>query len=413
MTDRDPYLFPKLRWPIDLKFEKVQDSELLVLRCPLGVAAQPLILIPAVGPLLAHFDGTKSVSEIAQKFSSFGVNEELIKELVGILDQSLFLKSPRFSGADQRMRDEFANARVREAFLAGASYESDPAKLGAELEQYLQYCAPASAAGGDLAALVAPHIDYRRGQVCYGLTYNYLRDQNPDLYVLIGTSHQYSDHMFHLSAKDFASPLALLPCDIEFVQALARRYGAERSFADEFLHRREHSLELQLPFISHLKGGVRIAPILVGSFYEMLSSGRAPASFDQYESFAAALAEVCAARVKQGQRVVFIAGVDMAHVGKFFGDPGALSAEFMQQVEARDRIYLDTIMRRDKDAMFAHIEEDRDARRICGFPTMYTLLDVFERLGISYQARLFDYRQAVDYVSDCAVTFAGMGLYKT
>lgn len=101
----------------------------------------------------------------------------------------------------------------------------------------------------------------------------------------------------------------------------------------------------------------------------------------------------------------------MAHVGQFFGDSGNLTPEFMQKIEARDRSYLDTIMRSDKQALFSHIEEDRDARRICGFPTMYTLLDLYQRLGIGIDTKLFDYRQAVDYPSDCAVTFAGMGLY--
>jgi hypothetical protein len=42
---------------------------------------------------------------------------------------------------------------------------------------------------------------------------------------------------------------------------------------------------------------------------------------------------------------------------------------------------------------------------------MYTVLDVFDRLGITYKTEIFDYRQAVDYKTECAVTFAGAGLY--
>jgi hypothetical protein len=106
-----------------------------------------------------------------------------------------------------------------------------------------------------------------------------------------------------------------------------------------------------------------------------------------------------------------VAGVDMAHVGPHFGDTEALTPGYMQQVEVRDRAYLEAIKSQDKKALWQHIAEDSDARRICGFPTMYTILDLFERLQLQYTATLYDYRQAVDYSTGCAVTFAGMGLY--
>src|SRR5690606_30803155 len=133
--------------------------------------------------------------------------------------------------------------------------------------------------------------------------------------------------------------------------------------------------------------------------------------FDEYESFAGALAECIKRKISEGKKVCFIAGVDMAHIGRHFGDEGSLSPEYMETIAARDRLYLDAIARRSKSELFAHIAEDCDARRMCGFPTMYTVLDTMDRVGLTTVSDLFDYRQAVDYESDCAVTFAGMGLY--
>ena len=98
----------------------------------------------------------------------------------------------------------------------------------------------------------------------------------------------------------------------------------------------------------------------------------------------------------------------MAHIGQAFGDSKPLSPEFMEHIAQRDRTYLETLLKNDKRALFSHIHEDQDARRICGFPTMYLTLDLFSRLGIQPRAELIDYRQAVDYKRDCAVTFAGM-----
>jgi len=408
----DPLKFPKLRWPLDIKFEKVEGQEIFLMRCPIGISKEPLLLVPAVAPIVGSFDGSQSVDAIVSKFSSYGVNLELVNELVGLLDKHLFLESPLFLNAQSQVRLDFKNAAIREAALAGLGYSADAASLKRELKGYLAAGSAAKKAHtGQLLCLISPHIDYRRGQLCYGQTYNYLKEEEHDLYILAGTSHQYSPHMFHLSSKDFQNPLGRLPCDRDFVEKLSKLYGFERSFADEFLHRREHSLELQIPFLSYFKNEPKIVPILVGSFQHMLNSSKAPSSFEEYENFAAALSEVVKLRMAAGQRICFVAGVDMAHVGRYFGDSGSLSDQFMEQIALRDQAYLDALKKGNKQELFEHIEEDNDKRRICGFPTMYLLLDLFERLELKYKAQLYDYRQAVDLQNDCAVTFAGMGLY--
>ena len=116
-------------------------------------------------------------------------------------------------------------------------------------------------------------------------------------------------------------------------------------------------------------------------------------------------------KVSEGKKVCFIAGVDMAHVGRHFGDKEWLSSERLRRIGERDQHYLTAIKRGDKKALFEHICEDGDARRICGFPTMYTILDVLERMGKRYECDVINYEQAVDDQADCAVTFAGAAMY--
>lgn len=225
----------------------------------------------------------------------------------------------------------------------------------------------------------------------------------------MGTSHQYSEFLFHLTDKDFATPLGISACNRRFVQRLATAYGELRSYASEYLHKEEHSLELQLPFLQYANPKAQIVPILVGSFHHMVQAERLPEEYPEYDEFVAALCE--AIRAASGTRLCVITGVDMAHVGPSFGDRTPLSPEQMEHVKQRDTEYLRTIEQHDRRAMFAHIAEDQDARRICGFPTMYTVLDLFDRLQLPYQAEIYDYSQAVDYQRGCAVTFAGIGLY--
>ncbi|MCO6431051.1 MAG: AmmeMemoRadiSam system protein B [Deltaproteobacteria bacterium] len=406
--------YPKLRWPLEMRLESIEDQEVLLINCPIGVATKPLLLIPAVAPILSCFQGNLSVSDITAKFAPHGVSTEIIRELIGLLDEHLFLASPKFFAAQKNMLDEFAAAETRPPSMAGLGYPLEPALLKVQLQKYLNGNSQAgeiASATSSLIGLVSPHIDYRRGSACYGATYRYLEPHCHDLYLLIGTAHQYSRYMFHLSCKHFDTPLGLLPCDKSFVSKLSSLYGADRSFADEILHRKEHSLELQLPFLSYLKPGATIAPILVGSFHQMIASSKHPSHFEMYERFAESLTACLRDHLGEGRSFSFIAGVDMAHVGRSFGDTDSLSPKRMEEVAERDQIYLKAIESQDKEALFSHVAEDGDARRICGFPTMYLVIDVLERLGIKYKAKTYDYRQAIDYDRECAVTFAGMGLY--
>lgn len=389
------------------------NKDILIINCPMGISPEPLILIGAVAPIIGAMDGSNSISDILDKFSPYGITKELVEELVGLLSKGLFLSGPEYFVAEKKTREDFALSTVRQAALAGRGYASSREVLLSEIREYLdakvrkQDLNPSK-----LKCLIAPHIDYHRGSKCYGETFTHLSGAKHDLYVLIGTSHQYSKHMFHLSAKDFENPISPLRCKREFINSLAKSYGVERSFADEFLHRKEHSLELQLPFLSFLNPEAQIAPILVGGFHHLLKTDRAPTDHEPYESFAQALADEIKKEVTIGTNVCFIAGVDMAHVGKHFGDDSALSAKFMEQVEERDRIYLKCIEERNKMALWNHIAEDGDARKICGWPTLYLVLDVMDRVGIKTSNCIYDYRQAVDYKTDCAVTFAGVGLYE-
>lgn len=412
----DALRYPKLRWPLDIRTERTQEQEVLLLSCPLGISRTPLALVSAVGPILARFDGSRSIEEILEQLSRYGITSQLLHELVTLLDQHLFLASPSYFAAEAEFRRSYHQRTTREAALAGAAYPAEPLALQLAVKEMLGRGGdphrPRETPATDLVCLMAPHIDYRRGGDAYGASYRALEHGTHDLYLLLGTAHQFSPHLFHLTKKHFETPLGLLRTDIEFVDQLAQRYGTVRSFADEVLHRREHSLELQLPFLAHLLTQPAIVPILIGGFHHMVQQQRLPNEFSEYEEFAAALSELITERVRAGQSVAIIAGVDMAHVGQNFGDTFPLTPEFMQQVAQRDREYLATLEALDRTRLFQHIAEDQDARRICGFPTMYLVLDLLERLALPIRTRCLDYRQAVDYRTQCAVTFAGMAFYR-
>jgi len=403
---------PKLRWPLDIRIHNLDGQDALVIQCPIGISAAPLALMPQFAPVIVQLDGVQTSDEIVSKFSAQGLTAEIFRELITRLDDHLFIANARYFSAERLARDAFATTPVRAPALAGGAYPASKEELAGMVQGYLQdFEAPEIAR--DVACLIAPHIDYRRGGACYGAIYPRLKESSADTYILIGTAHQDSKRIFHLCAKDFQSPLGTHPCDQTFVAELANRFGVERAFADQYLHRREHSLELQLPFLSAVRPDASVVPILVGSYHQMLEAMRYPHEWEEYETFAGALTEIIKERTKRGEKVAFLAGVDMAHIGRSFGDEGALSPERMREIGYRDQQYLRAIEECNHKALFDHIAEDQDARRVCGFPTMYLVLDVLNRLGTKTEVDVVAYDQAVDYPSDCAVTYAGVAMYRT
>jgi AmmeMemoRadiSam system protein B len=409
-----PQLRPKLRWPLEIKRERFDNREILLFTCPLGVAPEPLALIAEVGPIVAQLDGTKSYQELLEYFEPRGVAPTVMEQLITLLDSKLFLDSPTFQTSFQGVKDSYAAQKVREAALAGRSYSDEKIILEKEIDIFLTNSSSEVdlRPGSSLLGVMSPHIDYHRGGPTYGGTYRQLKGADHTRYLLIGTSHKYSETLFQLTDKPFATPLGVINTDKNFVASLAKKFGPSRSFSDEYLHRNEHSLELQLPFFQRvIDHQAEIIPVLVGSLFDSVTSGRYPEELEEYNSFVSALSECVTESKNNGEKLAIIAGVDMAHIGQFFGDKEPLTPLKLLEIAAQDQEYLDSIISLDKHKLFAHIAKDQDARRICGFPTMYLILDLFERQNLKPQCKLYRYEQAYNKANDCCVTFAGMGFY--
>ena len=107
-----------------------------------------------------------------------------------------------------------------------------------------------------------------------------------------------------------------------------------------------------------------------------------------------------------GKRVCFIAGVDLSHIGMRFGDQDTLTDEWLDRVRMEDLDLLNHVERLDAEALFQHICDDQDQRRVCGYPAIYTLMD----LAGARESQLLKYDQAADTMTQQAVTFASMVL---
>ena len=404
---------PRLRWPLEVNYFDEKGESYIVLRDSSGVAPNPAVFPLAFAPILARLDGNNSIASILEEGAQYGVTEELLQIFVSELDQLFYLDTPASVARMNELRSEFEAKEVRDAALAGVVYSADPKSLRSEIADYLKRCPELEfepPRGAAISAVMSPHIDYARGWQAYAAAHKaFAKGTRPDYIFLLGTAHQATRGIYHLSDKDFATPLGNFPSAKEVVAELCSSLGREKLLDDHFLHKEEHSLELQLPFLAHAwekEGLPKILPVLVGSFQHFLESRSSPAKDPEVADFVAALAEITAAMLKEGKKLMFYAGVDFAHIGPQFGDQEPVTDAELEGLRARDSEMLDVLLRSDEEALFAHICEDGDQRRVCGYPSLYTMLATMKAAGISARGHCLDYRQAVDSKRECIVSFA-------
>jgi MEMO1 family protein len=390
------------------------DQTFICLRDPTGLAPEPILLGMGAYFIVTLFDGKTELAEVQSAFAARfrePVELEKIEDLIAALDAAFFLESPAFAERQRTIRDEFLASPERPPALAGLCYEKDPGRLRLELASFFDPPngpgrAPTKKSDAVLAGLISPHIDPRRGAAAYAHAYYELMSHEPpELIVILGTSHYgVGPELFSATRKNYATPLGSVETDRDFIDRLAARYQGDL-FADEMLHRSEHSIEFQVLFLAYALGarGYQVVPILVSSFHEMVTNGVVPAEDPRVKSFLESLRAELAA---EQRRVLILAGVDFAHVGKKFGDSFAADSDVAERVQREDLELIGNIQRGDSHGFFADILKDRDARRICGLSPMYTQLEL---LG-GHHARLLKYGIAMEPQTESAVSFASLAI---
>lgn len=407
---------PRLR---RLTARRIPNNEppLIILDDPLRFCPTPIVLPLELFQLVVrHFNGmnrAEDVQRIVRETAGQIVDVGFVRRLMEDLDRAIAFEGPTFDAAVRSYRE----AEVRPAALAGRSYESDPRRLGSQLDAYFKsrggagrLALPAPANGKadvGLRAVISPHIDFGRGGTAYTWAYKRLVEQSDaDVFVVLGVAHQYCRSRFILTRKDFATPLGVVRTDREFVDRLAEAAGGD-PFADELTHRSEHSIEFQAVFLKHVLGDrpFTIVPILVGSFHDFVESRVDPIDDPDVARFIAALRDV---EREDGRKVAYVGGVDLCHVGPEFGDAERVDAGFREKIRRFDLEMLARAEASDPAGWFRTAADVGDRWRVCGLAATYTLLHA---IGPS-RGELLRYDQAVDDGGRCCVTFASMAFHR-
>ncbi|MBN1670882.1 MAG: AmmeMemoRadiSam system protein B [Kiritimatiellae bacterium] len=220
---------------------------------------------------------------------------------------------------------------VRRPAVAGRFYPGSAAALRAEVKGYVEKV-PAQEAGGEILAALAPHAGYVFSAPVAAYTYKALADTAFDTAVIIGhDSHMPGVVALLCPVAAFETPLGKVPVDRDMVDKMLAFNPGIRAVRQA--HDRDHTVEVQLPFLQYYGRACKIVPVLFGE--------PSPAN-------CRILADAITAAA--GEKKVFVlASTDMSHY-----PPYAVANKL-------DRATLDVLRGLDIEKLYAHLQQQEAA----------------------------------------------------
>ncbi len=260
---------------------------------------------------------------------------------------------------------------IRPPAVAGAFYPSDARELARQIDGFTNAATPApAAASAKIAArgCVVPHAGYMYSGHVAGAVYAAI--EIPARCILLGPRHfPRGEAMAILTEGSFATPLGEAEIDSTLARELA--HECPRLREDAVAHEREHSFEVQIPFLQRLAGVFRFVPVV-------LATDRYPA----IEELGHAVARVVAA---QKEPVLVIASSDMNHY-----ESDAIT-------RAKDERAIARILALDPQGLYDTVR--REHISMCGYAATVAMLVAVRELGAS-EARLVRYATSGDINGD-------------
>lgn len=263
---------------------------------------------------------------------------------------------------------------IRPPAVAGRFYSSDARELARQIKEF---CAPGQEKIPALGCVV-PHAGYAYSGAIAGAVYAAL--EIPAKCVLLGPRHfPRGESMAILTEGTWQTPFG----EAAIASALAKELACACSDLREDMraHEREHSLEVQLPFLQQLGSGVHFVPVVLGTD-----------SYEPLERLGNAVAQVISA---QREPVLIVASSDMNH---YEGD--ALT-------RVKDRLAIDRVLALDPRGLYDTVRSE--GITMCGYAATVAMLVALQRLKAK-QAKLIAYATSGDVTGerDEVVGYAGI-----
>ncbi len=252
-------------------------------------------------------------------------------------------------------------AKVRPAYCAGGWYPGEPAALTKTVDDLLARASPPKVSKKPLA-LISPHAGYRYSAPAAAAGYACLRGHTYKRVIVLAFSHRNTGRYDGVDVPKeltaYATPLGQVPIDREVCDRLLSNplFSSNR-----WVDAREHSLELQLPFLQRVLKDFSLVPLLVGRMSDRDFAATAQAIIPWVD-----------------EDTLLVASSDFTHFGPRFG-----YQPFRENVPNGIRELADQaaapLARCDYDGFADHLAKTRDT--ICGRGPIKLLLRIMSMKG--------------------------------
>jgi len=264
---------------------------------------------------------------------------------------------------------------IRKPVVAGYFYPGVKNQLIRLLKEFI----PEEKNKEKVTAIISPHAGYVYSGRVAGLTYS--KVAIPQTVIILGPNHTgYGEPYAVANHKKWETPLGEVELDMEIVESLTKksRYLVE----DNIAHEREHSIEVQVPFIQHIRKDVKIVPIVLSGVPDN------PAWVEIGEDIAETINE-------NKKEVLIVASTDMTHY------------ESQKMAETKDKYALEAIFSLDEDTLIDRIFEKNIS--MCGYAPVIVSMISSKNLGAK-EGILVNYSTSGDTSGDyeSVVGYAGV-----
>lgn len=264
---------------------------------------------------------------------------------------------------------------IRQPTVAGAFYPARPEELVKTIEKSFLHSRGPGVLPAEkkekrtIKAVVCPHAGYIYSGPCAAHSFLALAEEkNPTTIILLGPNHTgWGAPVSMYGEGAWQTPLGKVPVDKE----LARKIFDNSDIIDydETAHRREHSIEVQLPFLQYIYDEFKIIPICMG--YQDLETSME-------------IGEALYNTVKN-EDVIILASSDLTH------------QETQESANRKDKLVLDAITGLDEKILQKVVKENRITT--CGYGPVSAAIVAAKRLGAS-KATLLEYYTSGDIIGD-------------
>jgi len=241
-------------------------------------------------------------------------------------------------------------AEIKHPNVAGSFYPDNPEELSRMIDNFISVANPQEI-GGRVFALISPHAGYGYSGQTAAYGYKLIAGKDYTTVIIIGPSHFYGFKGVSVYPQGaLRTPLGDIKIDQEFTQKLL--YKDSEIYFEPQAFTREHSIEVQLPFLQKALSEFKIVPVIMGDCI-----------LPTCEKLAVLLAEAINGR----KDVLLVVSTDMYHGYDY------------EEAEFIDNLTLNYLKDMDAQALYSGLREGK--LQLCGGLPAVTALILADKLG--------------------------------